>query len=143
MVICQSYQVSKVSDHIACYNVANFTCSILFNYTTKMSADEVFQEFFAKLANSLPMDDVLFVAVLFSSGLLPGNYYNEVDSQPTRAHKAVYFLNHVIKPPITIGDDRSFNKLLNIMEDSKYWNVKELAQQIKSELKINADNITG
>ena len=107
-----------------------------------MSADKVFQQFFAKLANSLPMDDVLFVAVLFSRDLLPGNHYNEVESKPTRAHKAVYFLSHVIKPAISI-DARSFNELLNVMEDSEYCNVKELAQQIKSKLKINADNITG
>lgn len=108
-----------------------------------MSADKVFQEFFAKLAKSLPMDDVSFVPVLFSRGLLPGNHYDEVESKPTRAHKAVYFLNHVIKPAISIGDDRSFNELLNIMEDSEYCNLQELAQQIKSKLKINADNITG
>ena len=107
-----------------------------------MSAGEVFQQFFAKLAKSLPMDDVIFVAELFSRDLLPGNHYDEVESKPTRAHKAVYFLNHVIKPAISI-DTRSLNELLNVMEDSEYCNVQELAQQIKSKLKINADNITG
>ena len=107
-----------------------------------MSAGEVFQQFFAKLAKSLPMDDVIFVAELFSRDLLPGNHYDEVESKPTRAHKAVYFLNHVIKPAISI-DTHSLNKLLNVMEDSEYCNVQELAQQIKSKLKISADNITG
>ena len=107
-----------------------------------MSADKVFQQFFAKLAKSLPMDDVIFVAELFSRDLLPGDHYDQVESKPTRAHKAVYFLNHVIKPAISI-DARSFNVLLDVMEDSEYCNVKEFAQQIKSELKTNADNITG
>lgn len=105
-----------------------------------MSAGEVFQQFFAKLAKALPMDDVIFVAELFSRGLLPGNHYDEVESKPTRGHKAVYFLSHVIKPAI---DARNFKELLNVMEDSEYCNVKQLAQQIKSQLKINADNTTG
>ena len=98
-----------------------------------MSTSEVFKQFFAKLAKSLPMDDPLFVAELFSHDLLPGDHYDQIESRSTRADKAVYFLNHVIKPTM-VHDVGSFNELLKVMEDSEYCNVKELAQQIRSEL---------
>ena len=98
-----------------------------------MSTSEVFKQFFAKMAKSLPMDDPIFVAELFSHDLLPGDLYDQVESRLTRADKAVYFLNHVIKPVLTT-DVGSFNELLNVMEDSEYSNVKELALQIRSKL---------
>jgi len=91
-----------------------------------MSTSEVFKQFFAKLAKSLPMDDVIFVAELFSHDLLPGDHYDQVESRSTRAERAVYFLSHVIKPAITT-DIGSFNELLNIMEDSEFPNAKKLA----------------
>ena len=99
-----------------------------------MSTSEVFKQFFAKLAKSLPMDDPIFVAELFSHDLLPGNHYDQVKSLATRADKATHFLDSVIRPSI-VTDDGSFNELLNVMEDSEYCNVKELAQQIRSKLK--------
>ena len=98
-----------------------------------MSTIEVFTQFFAKLAKSLPMNDPLFVAELFSHYLLPGDHYDQIESRSTRADKAVYFLNHVIKPAM-VNDVGSFNELLKVMEDSEYCNVKELARQIRSEL---------
>ena len=110
-----------------------------------MSTSQVFKQHFATLAKSLPMDDVIFVAELFSHDLLPGNHYDKVESRPTRADKAVYFLNHVIKPAL-VTDTHSFNELLNVMEDSGYSNVEELAKQIRSKLKkgtINTDISTG
>ena len=110
-----------------------------------MSTSEVFKQFFAELAKSLPMDDPLFVAELFSHDLLPGDHYDQVESRSTRADKAVYFLNHVIKPAL-ISDVGSFNQLLDIMEDSEYHNVKELALQIKNKLKdrpVTTDSTAG
>jgi len=110
-----------------------------------MSTSEVFRQFFAKLTKSLPMDDPTFVAELFSHDLLPGDHYDQVESQSTQAKKAMYFLNHVIKPSL-ITDGTSFNELLNVMEDSEYSNVKELARQIRSKLKegpVNNDNTAG
>jgi len=110
-----------------------------------MSTSEVFKQFFAKLVKSLPMDDPIFVAELFSHNLLPGDHYDQVESRSTRADKAVYLLNHVIKPSL-ITDGGSFNELLNVMEGSEYCNVKELAQQIRSKLKegpVNNDNTEG
>ena len=95
-----------------------------------MSTGDVFKRFFAKLAKLLPMDDVIFVAELFSHDLLPGDHYDQVESRLTRADKTVYFLSHVIKPAITT-DAHSFNELLDVMEDSEYSDVKELAKQIR------------
>ena len=99
-----------------------------------MSSGEMFKQFFAKLTKLLPMDDPIFVAELFSHDLLPGNHYDQVKSLATRADKATHFLDSVIKSSI-VNNVSSFNKLLNVMEDSEYYNVKELAQQIKSKLK--------
>ena len=110
-----------------------------------MSTSEVFKQFFAKLTKSLPMDDPIFVAELFSHDLLPGDHYDQVQSRSTRADKAVYFLNHVIKPALTTGVG-SFNELLNVMEDSEYCNVKELTVQIRHRLQegsVNTDNAAG
>ena len=107
-----------------------------------MSTSEVFKQFFAKLAKSLPMDDPIFVAELFSHDLLPGNHYDQVKSLATRAEKATHFLDSVIRPAI-ISDVGSLNELLNVMEDSEYCNVKELAQQIRSKLKEGSVNTTG
>jgi len=110
-----------------------------------MSTSEVFKQFFATLAKSLPMDDPIFVAELFSHDLLPGDHYDQVESRSTRADKAVYLLNHVIKPSL-ITDDGSFNELLNIMEDSEFPNAKKLTQQIRSKLKegpVNTDSTAG
>ena len=111
----------------------------------KMSTSEVFKQFFAKLAKSLPMDDPIFVAELFSHDLLPGDHYDQVESQSTRADKAVYFLNHAIKPAM-VTDAGSFDELLNVMEDSEFCNVKELAQQIRCKLKeepVGTDKTAG
>ena len=57
----------------------------------------------------------------------------------------MYFLKYVIEPSL-ITDDGSFIELLNVMEDSECWNIKKLAQQIRSKLKegpVNTDNTTG
>ena len=80
------------------------------------------------------MDDPIFVAELFSHDLLPGDHYDQVESRKTSEDKAVYFLNHSIKPTIN-SDVASFNQLLNVMEDSIYFDLKDLAQEIWSKLK--------
>ena len=110
-----------------------------------MSTSEVFKRFFAKLAKSLPMDDPIFIAELFSHDLLPGDHYDQVKSLGTRAEKATHFLHSVIRPSI-ITDVGRFSKLLDIMEDSEYCNVKKLAQQIRNKLEgepVNAENTPG
>ena len=111
-----------------------------------MSSGEVFKQYYHKLVTTLPMNDVTFTAHLFSHDLLPGNLNDQVKSLATASDKAAHFLDCVIKPAVTIGVDRSFNELLNVMEGSEYSNVKELAQQIRSKLKegpVNTDSNAG
>jgi len=100
----------------------------------EMSTNKVFQHFFPQLVDILPMDDVTFTAQLFSTNLLPGNVKEQVKSQATSADKATHFLDHVIKPSLTSSVGNSFNKLLKVMEDSEYDNVKELSKQIRIRL---------
>ena len=98
---------------------------------------KVFQQFYLKLVKTLPMNDVIFMAGLYSRDLLPDDLKEHVESLATSAKKASYFLDHVIKPSITIGDARRFDNLLNVMEDSEYQGVKELAKLIRDSIVMN------
>jgi len=98
-----------------------------------MSTDEVFLEFYAKLVKTLPMDDDIFVAELYSAKLLPGDAKAQVKSKSTRAMKAAYFLDDVIEPSLSITFG-SFDKFLKVMENNDYHGVKELAKSIRSNL---------
>jgi len=62
-----------------------------------MSTSKVFQQYYAKLVKSLPMDNVVFIAELFSANLLPDDVKDVVDSKLSQASKASYFLDHIIK----------------------------------------------
>ena len=105
----------------------------------------VFQQFYGKLVKKLPMDDAMFIADLFSNGLLPGDLKNEMNlPNRTSAKKAVLFLDSVIEPSVTSDGGSSFDKLLNVMEDSEYpAHVKELAKQIRISLQETSDNDKG
>ena len=91
-------------------------------------SSELFQQFYSKLVETLPMDDPNFAAKLYSARLLSSylKEYVESRSSATRTEKATRFLDQVIKPSVT-----SFDKLLHVMEDSEYQHVKELAEEIK------------
>ena len=91
----------------------------------------VYKHFYSKLVKTLPMDDALFTAELFSNDLLPGNVKSQLKSEKTSADKAVLFLDSVIEPSVTSDGGSSFDKLLHVMEDIEYQHVKELAKQIK------------
>ena len=93
---------------------------------------EVFQQFYSKLVKTLPMDDAVFTAKLFSNNLLPGNLKSQMKSEKTSADKAVLFLDSVIEPSVTSDGGSSFDKLLHVMEDSEYQHVKELAKEIRT-----------
>ena len=41
-------------------------------------SSEVFQHFYSKLVKTLPMDDAVFTAELFSNDLLPGDLKNQL-----------------------------------------------------------------
>ena len=96
---------------------------------TSSLSTKVFQQFYSKLVEKLPMDDPNFTAKLYSARLLPSHLkeYVESRSPATRTEKATRFLDQVIKPSMT-----GFAELLSVMEDSEYQHVKELAKQIRT-----------
>ena len=97
---------------------------------------QVFQQFYSKLVETLPMDDAVFVAKLVSNDLLPGDLRNQLRLvHRTSADKAALFLDNVIEPSVTSDGGSSFDKLLHVMEDSEYQHVKELAEEIRSSLR--------
>ena len=109
----------------------------------EVSTIDVFQQFYSKLVRTLPMKDAIFVAELFSNGLLPDDLKDRVESQSTSAERASYFLDHGIKPSVTSGVGSNFDKLLKVMEDSKNQNMNELAKQIKRERCKRTSTATG
>ena len=111
-----------------------------------MSTSEVFQQFYVELVTILPMDDSLFLAKLFACGLLPGDLKQQIKAEKTPVDKATCFLDHKISSDVSVGNLRSFNKLLDVMEDSGNDSLKELAEEIKIALKrglVNNDNDAG
>ena len=104
-------------------------------------SSEAFQQFYSKLVETLPMDDVKFIAKLYSKGLLPGNRKSQIKSEKTSADKAALFLDSIIEPSVTSDGGSSFDKLLHVMEDSEYQHVKELAEEIRrSQRKRSSSN---
>ena len=106
-------------------------------------SSEVFKEFYSKLVKTLPMNDAIFIAELYSHDLLPGDLKNQLNlSDKTPAVKATIFLDSVIEPSVISDIGSSFDKLLNVMEDSEYQGVKELAEQIRTSVRkrSNSDN---
>ena len=96
-------------------------------------SSKVFQQFYSKLVKTLPMDDPVFTAELFSNDLLPGDLNNQLKLvHRTSAEKAVLFLDSAVKPSVTSDGGSSFDKLLHVMEDSEYQHVKELAEEIRT-----------
>ena len=109
-----------------------------------MSTSEVFKEFYCKLVETLPMNDVTFVAKLYSRGLLSREFKNQLNclSDKTSAVKATMFLDSVIEPSVSTGVGSSLDQLLNVMEDSEHQGVKELAKLIRTSVRkrSNSDN---
>ena len=111
--------------------------------SANQSGAMVFQQFYGKLVKTLPMDDVVFTAELFSNDLLPGNLKSQLKSEKTSADKAALFLDSVIEPSVTSDGGSSFDKLLHVMEDSEYQHVKELVVQIRTSLLESHNNDRG
>ena len=101
---------------------------------TTRTHKEAFDEYSEELVKCLPMNDTLFIAKLSTFNLLPGNTNDQLQALPTQADKALYFLNHVIKPALAINDTTSFENLLSAMEQCGYDHVKRIACMIKSQI---------
>ena len=101
----------------------------------KMAIGKVFKQFYAQLIKALPMDDPCFIGELFSSNLLPGNLMDQIKAEKTPVDKAVCFLDGNIKRDVSIGNCKSFYKLLKLIEDSEYEGMKSLAEKIRNAIK--------
>ena len=88
----------------------------------------VIEKFYERLVKHLPMDDPEFRASLKTAGLLPGNLKHVIASKPTRAEKAECFLDDGIN-----NDIESFSKLLTVMGNSEYGQLKVLVSEIRGE----------
>ena len=95
-------------------------------------AEDIIRKYYVDLIKLLPMNDVIFIAELYSAGLLPGDLKAEVQFKPTGAHKADHFLQHGIK-----NDTESFNKLLAIMEHHDSDHLRKLTDKIHREITSN------
>ena len=99
-----------------------------------MTHKETIGKYSEELVKCLPMNDTLFIAKLSTFNLLPGNINDQLQALPTQADKALYLLNHVIKPALAINDTTSFENLLSVMEQCGYDHVKRIACIIKSQM---------
>ena len=97
--------------------------------------EKIFKQFYTQLVKTLPMDDAIFISELYSRDLLPGDLKNELKAERTSAKKVSYFLDNVIEPSVTSSHGNRFDDLLNVMEDSEYQVVKELAKLIRTSVR--------
>ena len=106
-----------------------------------MSTEDVFKKFYNSLMKTLPMEDVVFVANLYSSDLLTGEIKTLMWSQPSREAKASLFLDCVIGPSVSKGFTEKLDMLLDCMEEHEAEEhetsaIKALAKEIRSQQRI-------
>ena len=94
--------------------------------------EQAIKKFYSQLVKMLPMDDAYFRSMLFSADLLPDNLKDEVQSKPTRADRAEYFLDQGVK-----NNTKNFLKLIEVLEKSEHDNLIDLAKQIRNEIDIS------
>ena len=99
-----------------------------------MALLKLYENYVEKLVKCLPLDDAHFITKLSANQLLPGDTENKIKSLQTQSDKALYFLNHVIKPALDIGILSGFKKLLSIMHNCGYDHVQELSCQIEQDM---------
>ena len=91
---------------------------------------DVFQKFYVQLVQTLPMNDAIFIAQLFSCNLFPGNLMEEIRAKPTAADKTTHFLDYGIKPGLRNGNRKLFEDLLLVMNESDNPVIIQLAKEI-------------
>ena len=104
----------------------------------KKSALELFEHYYQALISSLPTKDPNFIEDLFKHDLLTEDIKSKLETLSGLQERTSYFLDYVIKPDLVVGSNVYFDKLLNIMKNSNYDNVKELARKVEMDYDINA-----
>ena len=133
------FSVSKIQ--IAISNVHTYYLQHTYDWVTYLclhvcaigrqvtiSAGNVIKQFNVELVYQLPLEDDLFFAMAKHADLFPLNTGDFIASEPTRAQKVSYFLQHVVEP----GAEEYLPKLLKVMRDSKVANVVRLADDIQA-----------
>ena len=111
----------------------------------------VYQHFYPKLVQVLPMSDPQFLALLFSHDLFPGASRQDVLAERIELHSAAHFLNAVIySEALYDEEDDDFmplRLLLEVMGLSNYVPLKKIATEIKQNLDDQTvsicDKVTG
>ena len=101
--------------------------------SSEVTTMDVFQEFYAKLVEVLPMDGLCFISNLVVCRILSVDVRFQVQlfSLNSQAEKASYFLDHVIWPLVNNGSDGMLYELLEVMKDTRFNQVRELATLIR------------
>lgn len=92
---------------------------------------ETFQQYYSRLVKTLPMNDDIFIAELYTNKLLPGDLKEYLESLSISAKKASKFLDAVIKPSIENYDVTRLSTLLRVMKNSDDNIVIRLAEEIQ------------
>jgi len=108
-----------------------------------MSVLKVFEENYASLVESLPMDDTIFIAKLNSVHLLPGDLKSIIESEPTSASKATKLLDQEIKPSLLNNNLIPLKNLLTAMDDIGYGGLKSLTAVMRQVVDHKTSNDNG
>ena len=95
---------------------------------------ETFRQYYSRLVKTLPMNDDIFTAELYTNELLPGDLKEYLESLSTSAKKASKFLDTVIKPSIDKNDVTRLSTLLRVMRNSDDSIAIRLAEEIQPTL---------
>ena len=90
--------------------------------------EQLIERFYDALVCTLPFKDTKFIARLKTAGLFHGDLKEKLESMPTSAERASYFLDFGIKKNYL-----NFSKLLEVMEKFDYEPAQDLARKIKGE----------
>ncbi|XP_065898770.1 basement membrane-specific heparan sulfate proteoglycan core protein-like isoform X3 [Dysidea avara] len=113
------------------------SCSRIEEAMAGASLAEALKEYQVRLVSSLPMDDLIFVAMLEKSNFFVGNHKATMQAKQTKVDKASYFLDYIVERHV----DVYFIRLLNVMEVFG-GNGQSLAREIKENLGISVPNVT-
>ena len=91
---------------------------------------DVFEKFYPKLTEVLPLCVDVLVSTLYSKMLLSNSHKDKISSFTTAEKKSQCFLDEVIKPGINTGYTVLFDEMLRIMESSNDSVVNHLAEEI-------------
>ena len=116
----------------------NFCCFLIALTSFVYFLEQIYCKFYSQLVSALPMKDSIFLCDLVK--LLPYDLKDVINSKPTQAEASTCFLDKMIGPTITSGNNEPFYLLLTIMEKSDHINLKKLAKYITEEIESTQIN---